>query len=109
MAIAISGLDRDEAVQGLSSALTEWKADDTTVEALKGRIERYLGHAGIERQDTRQKVHELWSDFVDRNIDSIGGMTMNERLWSFGLFERFDLAASEEQKALLYKKLMARP
>jgi len=44
-----------------------------------------------------------------QGIDGIGGMTMNERLWSFGLFDRFDLSQENKEKRIIYQKLHAKP
>ena len=38
----------------------------------------------------------------------IGGMTMNERLHRFGLFERFDACDAEEESQVVHNKLSRR-
>jgi len=54
-------------------------------------------------------MYALWSEFRDREVEKIGGMTMNERLFTFGLFERFDTFADEDARLIVYQKLLASP
>ena len=51
----------------------------------------------------------MWSSFRDQAIAGIAGMTMNERLYWFGLFDEFDACPDQEAKLKIYKKLMASP
>ncbi len=49
----------------------------------------------------------MWSDFRDSAINGIGGMTINERLYWFGLFDQFDKSVTQSEKENIYSKLMA--
>ena len=68
-----------------------------------------LGNTWIENNEDHLKIYQLWSSFRDEAISGIGGMTMNERLYWFGLFSRFDDCTNEETKLLVYRKLHAKP
>ncbi len=98
-----------EEVQGLASLLAAWKGGQDTAEGLRDTVERYLGNTWIEQDEDHEKVYQLWSSFRDQAISGIAGMTMNERLYWFGLFARFEAAENDEEKLRIYKKLHAKP
>lgn len=105
----ISKVSSENVVQDLSRLLVEWKDNNETARQLKEGIERYLGNTWIKKNEDHSKIYRLWSSFRDEAISGIDGMTMNERLYWFGLFDRFDASRSEEEKLLLYRKLHAKP
>jgi len=98
LVIAVAGTSHDPVVQQLASLLALWKDDDTTVETLVERVKRFNGNSWIERTEDHEAVYGLWSSFVANEIQSIGGMTMNERLFVFGLVRQFDAASTESQR-----------
>jgi len=98
----------DPAVQRLGAALLEWKTDSSTVVELRERIERYIGNSWIATEEDHRAVYGLWSSFRDDAINRIGGMTMNERLYWFGLVDRFD-GSNEQEQLVIYRKLNATP
>src|SRR4051794_6837699 len=80
----------DPVVQRLGTVMLQWKTDTSTAEDLREMVERFIGNSRISRDEDHQKVYGLWSSFRDEAIGGIGGMTMNEGLHWFGLFDRFD-------------------
>jgi len=109
LASAVASTSSDPVVQRLASLLVSWKVDNTSVQALRIKIERYIGNTWIERAEVHEIVYALWSAFVSRAINSIGGMTMNERMFAFGLTSEFDSASTDEQRERVYAKLHAKP
>jgi hypothetical protein len=97
----------DEVVARLRRHLFEWKQDDTNVVELADLVERFFGNSWIEKEETHNHLYRLWSNFKKEVIDSIGGMTMNERLYLLGLFQRFESSQSEAAKKVIYAKLCA--
>lgn len=108
LAEEINKISPEKVVQDLSRILIEWKNNEETAEELKEGIERYLGNTWIESKADHKKIYQMWSSFRDGAISGIGGMTMNERLYWFGLFERFEACSSQEDKLRVYRKLHAR-
>ena len=106
---AISEISQDIVVQKLSRNLVEWKNNDQNVEDLNKNIERFIGNSWIESDEDHTNIYELWSTFNEEVIKNIGGMTMNERLYYFSLFERFDSCMNKEQQLTIYNKLHANP
>jgi hypothetical protein len=96
----------DEVVARLVSHLDKWKSDNANVVELADSIERFFGNSWITSEETHSNLYRLWSSFKTQAISGIGGMTMNERLYWFGLFERFENASESEQK-VIYEKLCA--
>ena len=103
----LSARFKDEEVQKLCQHLKDWKNSDDDIAALEDMAERYLGSVWVEDEKTHNQVYALCSEFRDCEIRSIGGKTMNERLYSFSLLEKFDQAQNETMKHKLYVKLMA--
>ena len=97
----------NEVVARLRRYLAEWKEGDSDVVELVDSIERFFGNSWIESEVTHNHLYSLWSKFKKNAIEGIGGMTMNERLYWFGLFERFDGLQSDAAKKVIYGKLCA--
>lgn len=95
-------------VHDLTDIIQQWKSDENNVIDLKESIERYLGNTWIDKQSDFDNIYGSWSDFKDAAIEGIGGMTMNERLYWFGLFDSFDNASNESERQRIYTKLMAK-
>jgi hypothetical protein len=108
-ASAIGRTSPDVVVQGLARLLVEWKLNADNVDELRTQVERYIGNSWIADDSTHTTVYGLWSAFCKTAIDCICGMTMNERLFHFGLFERFDNASSPQAREEIYAKLLAAP
>jgi len=100
-------VEPDPAVAGLAEVLEAWKADSSDVHALAERVDRYFGHTWIASDETFSDLHAEWSRFRAQAVDPIGGMTMNERLYWFGLFERYDECSDPIQQDAVYAKLLA--
>jgi hypothetical protein len=72
----------------LLSRVSAWREDDTTVEALIADLSRLVNELGFSTHSGRAMVALPVAELRD-TIDAVGGMTMNERLFSFDLFERW--------------------
>ncbi len=72
-------------------------------------VERYFGNVWIPKEEEHSKAYRLWLSFRGDAIRGVGGMTMNERLWAFSLFERFDSCKFEVERLEMYGKLHAKP
>jgi hypothetical protein len=103
----VKNYDSDSDVAKLLVFLKNWKLNDANVVELQSTINRYFGYSWIESEETHNHLYKLWSSFNSSAIEGVGGMTMNERLFWFGLFERFDSCESEDDKQLIYSKLSA--
>ena len=86
-----------------------WKKDDKTVEELVNMVEKWLGNVWFKEQADQQKCYNLWKSFREKVIERLGGMTINERLYHFSLFDRYEQCPSRDEKLKIYTKLHAKP
>jgi hypothetical protein len=104
--------DRDNAVSGLIGYLEDWKKNNKTVLELNRAIGKFRDGVFPDENDKNAenliKIEDVLHDFQNEIIANIGGMTMNERLYSFSLFERFDSCKNNKGKEMIYEKLLAK-
>ncbi len=105
---AIKASSPEEPAQKLAHLLTDWKNDDSSVEELETTIKRFIGYTWFSSNALHNEICGMWSDFLKSSIQGIHGMTMNERLCSFGLTERFESATTDSARQVVYAKLLAR-
>jgi hypothetical protein len=91
----------------LLGRVSSWLRDDTTVEGLIDDLDQLVNDVGFSSHGARAKVALAVAELHD-TIEAIGGMTMNERLFSFDISDRWD-RASDAERVLLYGKVLARP
>ena len=109
LANAIRNVSDQSDVQRLADLFREWKYSKETVVDLNDTIERFIGNSWFEKDEDHHEIYKMWLKFRNEAILGIGGMTMNERLYWFGLVDEFDACNGDEAKLNIYKKLMATP
>lgn len=109
LANKIRSVSGEKLIQDLVKYIEEWKGDGRNAEELETMVERFFGNVWMPEEEDHSKAYNFWSSFRDDAVHGIGGMTMNERLYTFGLFERFESCKSEEEKLVVYEKLHAKP
>lgn len=109
LASAIRNTSSDPVTLKLSDLLIRWKDDESNATELERDVERYIGNTWIASTAEHGEIYSLWSRFRSDAIHGIGGMTMNERLYCFSLFPRWDSAQTEEERKAIYAKLLANP
>ncbi|MEX8501915.1 MAG: hypothetical protein AB3X41_02575 [Leptothrix ochracea] len=106
---AIKQTSSDSVALKLATLLSSWKDDERDANELETTIERFIGNTWIVSKTEHEQIYSLWSQFRDDAMHGIRGMTMNERLYCFGLFPRWDGAHTEENRKAIYAKLLANP
>ena len=86
--------------------LSRWRDDESTVEELVAELDRTLGQVWFSSHEAHARVALTIARLRD-TVAAIGGMTMNERLYAFDLFDRWD-RSSDTERDVLYKKLLAK-
>ena len=81
----------------------EWKQDDKDVEALAYLIGKWNGSVWFQDTDASNKSHSSFQNFKSTAIENIGGLTLNERLYWFGLFGVWENANATTQQRLRSK------
>jgi hypothetical protein len=101
--------DRDNSVSGLIRYFEDWKKNNKTVFELNNTIGKFrdgvFPDENDENKETLKKILKILYDFQNEVILNIGGMTMNERLYFFSLFERFDACKNSEKKEIICEKV----
>lgn len=84
-----------------------WTEDDSPVDEFIRELERTLGGVWFSNNELHATVALTLARLRDA-VEAIGGMTMNERLATFGLLSRWD-RSSESERRCLYRKVLAVP
>jgi hypothetical protein len=65
------------------------------------RMERLFGNTWLKDENAYARVYGFWDEFKSLLIQSIHGMTVNERLFTLGLSDEFDRAVENKDEARL--------
>tara|TARA_R110002124_G_C8951432_1_gene513349 strand:+ start:655 stop:999 length:345 start_codon:yes stop_codon:yes gene_type:complete len=109
LAQTFRSIPNEKLLKDLAQYIEAWKADDRTASELETMVERFFGNSWLSSDENHSKAYGLWEAFRNEAIRGIGGMTMNERLYLFSLFERYDACSTEEERLVVYSKLHAKP
>ncbi|QFS87414.1 MULTISPECIES: hypothetical protein [unclassified Marinobacter] len=90
----------------LSQWVDEWKKDSSDVNRLYELIAKWHGNTWFVDQAAQDGFWANLQSFKQQAIDGLGGMTVNERLYWFGLFDDWD-SLGEAGKERLRAKLHA--
>jgi hypothetical protein len=69
-------------------------------------MERLFGNTWFKDKDAYRQAYGEWNSFKSLLMKSICGMTLNERLSSLGLFEKFDEAVAKKDEPTLRAVLL---
>ena len=83
-----------------------WKQDQATPKQLIADLDRTLGQVWFSKDEVHERVFRLLEAFRP-TVQSLGSMTMNERLVLFNLIDVWDQASDDGRQAL-YGKLEAK-
>lgn len=83
-----------------------WKRSAEALESLDYLVTKWHGNVWFQKTKDSDIFLQNWRNFKTEAIDGINGMTVNERLYFFGLFELWD-ESNEEFHAVLRTKLKA--
>lgn len=102
---ALRKVSSDQVVAGLLELLEQWRSSENTADELHDSVERYIGSSWIGSDAEHKTVYSLWSAFRDQCSSGRGGMTINERLYCFDLLDAWDRATTEEDRAVVRRKI----
>ncbi len=102
----VESIPEEDIRADLKQLVREWKADATDVNHLGELLVGWQEKTYFKDQEARGQFYKRFKVFQAKAIDEIGGMTMNERLYWFGLFEEWD-AADQNGKERVRGKLQA--
>lgn len=90
----------------LAHWISDWKRSEASVESLNGLVGKWHGNVWFKDSEAQNNFYRNWIQFKHDAIEGIHGMTMNERLYCFGLFELWD-TSDEIARSNIRAKLMA--
>lgn len=91
-----------ELIDKLDGLAKDWLANERTVRELIADLDRLLGHIWLSEDETHAQVPETIRALAVE-VAALGGMTVNERLYTFGLFDRWDLGSPQDQETVRRK------
>ena len=83
--------------------IEDWKLNDGTIEELSNLVRKWHGNVWFKSQESSNEFYEQWKKFEIAAIEGLGGLTMNERLYWFGLFEAWDRTNEIDHKRIRVK------
>lgn len=89
--------------QDLKKWISDWKMNDKNIDDLERLIGKWHGNVWFEDQQISNKFYEDFQNFNEKAILGIGGMTMIERLYSFGLLDLWDSSDSKTKNIIRLK------
>lgn len=101
---ALPAASSDRMVHGLIPLLEQWRANADTAEDLYRTVEKYIGNTWLASDAEHKAVYALWTAFRNQCITGHEGMTINERLYCFDLFDASDSAKTDEDRASIRHK-----
>ena len=104
--VKIEPLVKDNYAGDILFILKDFKNNGKTVLELENTIEKFID-SYWPKESNGIEIFKFLNEFKNTSIKNIGGMTMNERLFSFSLFNRFDSCKSDKKREIIYKKLLA--
>jgi len=91
---------------GFARLIDVWKRSAESLERLDYLVTKWHGNVSFHKTKDSDIFLQNWRNFKTETIDGINAMTVNERLYFFGLFELWD-ESDEEFRAVLRRKLEA--
>lgn len=102
----VDSIEEIEFRNDLKKWVNIWKCDGSDIHQLVYLIGKWHGNVWMTDQTKQEKFWADFQTFKASSIECTGGLSMNERLYLFGLFEFWD-AASPEDKQRIGGKLNA--
>jgi hypothetical protein len=95
-----------ELKQDLKKWIDDWKMNDKNIDDLEPLIGKWHGNVWFKDQQVSNKFYEDFRKFNEKAILGVGGITMIERLYWFGLLDLWD-SSDSKIKSIIRLKLKA--
>ena len=87
----------------LARWINGWKKSDASLEELVDLITKWHGNVWFKDPEFSNTFYQNWLHFKTVDIAGVTSMTVNERLYTFGLVELWDTLDEAERAILLAK------
>ncbi|PCJ30312.1 MAG: hypothetical protein COA99_18255 [Moraxellaceae bacterium] len=98
--------EEPESFVSLRKWINSWKDSGESIDDLNILVSKWHGNVWFKSKSISDEFNEQWTKFKTIAIDGIGGLTLNERLYWFGMFDSWD-NADEHDKLRIRIKLKA--
>jgi hypothetical protein len=99
----VASVTEVELREGLLHWVSEWKNDESDIENLTFMMSKWHGNVWFKDTIESNGFHTRFEVFKKNAVDGIGSLTLNERLYWFGLFEQWDDSNEESQSRIRTK------
>ena len=99
----VNSIPEAELREQMIQLILQWKKDERDVDWLSNMFRKWHGNVWFKDNDESKQFLTRFQEFRSTAIEGIGGLTLNERLYLFGLFEEWDLANEAEQNRIRNK------
>jgi hypothetical protein len=99
----IASISDSELKNQLKQVVLEWKMSNSSIENLSKTIEKWHGNVWFSARENSDKFYKDFCEFKISAINNINGMTLNERLYWFGLFDIWDKSTKDLKKTIRFK------
>lgn len=99
----VNSIQETELRSQLAQWVNEWKSDESDALQLSDMILKWHGNVWFKSNSASNDFLKQFNAFKLNAIDGLGGLSLNERLYFFGLFEQWDNATKTEQTKLRHK------
>jgi len=99
----VASVTEVELREGLLHWISEWKNDKSDIENLAFMIGKWHGNTWFKDTNESNGFHSRLEVFKKIAVEGIRSLTLNERLYWFGLFEQWDSSNKESQSRIRTK------
>ena len=91
----------------LGKWVEDWKRSEDSINQLDRMVSKWHGNVWFKSEEEQNKFYANWQTFKSDAIHALGGLTVNERLYWFGLFDQWD-QSDDKGKNQIRRKLKAK-
>jgi intergrase/recombinase len=102
----INSISEKTLKDSISRWVDKWKKDEQSIHELYDLLNQWHGNARFQNHDEQNTFYRNLNKFKHDAIDGIGGMSLNERLYMFGLLEQWD-SSNDAERLVIRTKLHA--
>ena len=95
-----NSISEEELKLNLVKWINGWKSDNNDINELYNMVSKWHGNVWFKSEKESNKFYENLQLFKAKAIDGLGGLTVNERLFFFGLFNDWENADKNGQNRI---------
>ena len=101
----VNSIPQAELREQMVELIAEWKINEKDVKDLTSLLANWHGNVWFDSSEKSIEFLNQFQEFRASAVDGIGGLTLNERLYWFGLFDCWDSSDEAGQNRIRNKLL----